>query len=126
MNFRDNWGSILSLIGGALLFLGAVGQITNPNGNHSGLVSGPVMILGALIYRSAKKRRETQNNNLVRVIGELVGLLAILFLAFGQNNLQQRLITDPVSNLIIPVWALIAYVVAAYRGYTDKRGTEIE
>lgn len=89
-------------------------------------MSGPVMILGALIYRSAKKRRETQGNNFVRVIGELAGLLAILFLAFGQNDLRERLVTDPVPNLIIPVWALIAYAIAAYRGFTAKRETEVE
>ncbi len=126
MNFRDNWGSTLSLVLGVLMFLGAVGQITNPNGNHGGLVSGPIMIVGALIYRSAKKRRETQGKNVVRMIAELAGFATILFLAFGQNNLQQRQVTDPATNLMVPVWALIAYAIAAYQTVSTKRKTKTD
>ncbi len=125
MNFRENWGSILSLIVGALSFLGAAGQLTNPSGNLGGLVAGPVMIFGALIYRSAKKRRESGNSSFIRIVAEVVGLLVILFMVFGQTELKRNIILDPVSNFIIPLWALIAYAYGAYRAYTAKQETEI-
>ena len=121
MNFRDNWGSTLSLSLGVLMFLGAVGQITNQDARLGGLVAGPVMIVGALIYRSAKKRRETHSNIVIRSIAELVGVFVILFLAFGQNDLKQRLVTDPFPNFIIPVWALIVYVFAVYQAFVANR-----
>ncbi len=125
MKFRENWGSILSLIVGAISFLGAVGQLTNPSGNLGGLVAGPVMIFGALIYRSAKKRRESGNGGSMRIIAEVIGLLVILFMVFGQTELKRNIILDPVPNFIIPLWALIAYAYAAYQAYAAKRETEI-
>jgi hypothetical protein len=125
VKFRENWGSILSLIVGAISFLGAVGQLTNPSGNLGGLVAGPVMIFGALIYRSAKKRRESGNGGSMRIIAEVIGLLVILFMVFGQTELKRNIILDPVPNFIIPLWALIAYAYAAYQAYAAKRETEI-
>lgn len=125
MNFRDNWGSILSLFFGILLFLGAVGQITNPDARLGGLVGGPVMVIGALLYRSAKRRKNTQTGSTLRVLLELIGLAMILFIAFGQNDLNQRIIADPVPNLVIPVWALIAYACAVYRAVVARHATEV-
>ena len=125
MKFRENWGSILSLIVGALSFLGAAGQLTNPSDNLGGLVAGPVMIFGALIYRSAKKRRESGNSSSIRIVAEVVGLLVILFMVFGQTELKRNIILDPVPNFIIPLWAVIAYAYAAYRAFTAKQGAEI-
>lgn len=124
MNFRENWGSTLSLIVGAISFLGAVGQITNPSGNLGGLVAGPVMIIGALFYRSAKKRRESGKGGSIRIVVEVVGLLVILFMVFGQNELERNIILDPVSNFIIPLWALIAYAYGAYRAFNAKQETK--
>lgn len=46
---------------------------------------------------------------------EAVAVAAILFLWLGQNQLTTRMATDPAPNLIIPVWALVAYAVAALR-----------
>jgi hypothetical protein len=125
MKFRENWGSFLSLAGGSLSLIGAVGQISNPSGNHGGLIAGPVMIIGALIYRSAKKRRDSGASGKIRIFAEAIGLLAIAFIVLGQNDLKVRIILDPVPNLIIPVWAIIAYAYAFYRAATrDRRSPE--
>lgn len=121
MKFRENWGSTLSLVGGLLSFAGAVGQVNNPSGNLGGLIAGPVMIIGALIYRSAKKRKHNAESDKVRILAEAIGLLAIAFLVIGQNDLNNRIISDPVPNFIIPLWAVIAYAYAFYRAATRDR-----
>ena len=47
-------GSTLTLVLGAMYFLGAGGQVAQ-GGNLTGLVVGPMMFLGALAYRSRKR-----------------------------------------------------------------------
>lgn len=79
------------------------------------------MILGALIYRSAKQRRNAKGINAVRLAAEFLGLITMVFIAFGQNELKQRMVADPMSNIVIPVWALAAYAYAAYRTFNSKR-----
>jgi hypothetical protein len=125
MKFRENWGSTLSLVGGLLSFAGAVGQMNNPSANLGGIIAGPVMIIGALIYRSAKKRRDNSERGKVRIFAEAIGLLAITFISFGQNDLKQQIALDPVPNFVIPLWAIIAYAYAFYRAATrDRRSPE--
>ncbi|CAN1544649.1 hypothetical protein MCEMIH15_01905 [Caulobacteraceae bacterium] len=122
MKFRENWGSTLSLVGGLLSFAGA---INNPSGNMGGLIAGPVMIIGALIYRSAKKRRANAASVKFRIFAEAIGLLAIAFIVFGQNDFKQQIALDPVPNFVIPLWALIAYAYAFYRAASiDRRKPE--
>ena len=83
------------------------------------------MIFGALIYRSAKKRRESGKGGSIRILAEVVGLLVILFMVFGQAELKRNIILDPVPNFIIPLWAVIAYAYGAYRAFTTKREPEL-
>ena len=119
MNFRDNWGSTLPLILGVSMFLGAVGQLTEPNGETVGVLTGPAVIAGALIYRSAKHRRETRKNSAIRIIAEMLGLLVILF-PFSLNGALRSMTLAPIPHFIAPVWALIAYAYVALRVLIKK------
>jgi hypothetical protein len=77
------------------------------------------MIFGALAYRSAKKRRLGEaKTTFVRLALELTLLLLICLIILAQNNLMYLISTDPVPNLIIPLWAILAYLIVAL---TPKR-----
>lgn len=109
------WGSIIALIFGALSILGGFSKLVakNSDGGDS-VIAGLVMFLGALAYRSAKKRRlnlkvdKMQTRNIERA-----ELLIALLLIILQNNLLDRMYMNPVVNLVIPVWVLTAYVIVS-------------
>ena len=98
-------GSTLALIVGVLSILSG---LTKPGGI---LIMGMVIVLGALAYRSVKKRKlgevsSTQSRAIYEASAIVVALLAVLL----QNNVVYLIQTDPVPNLIVPIWVLVAYV----------------
>ena len=108
-------GSTIALILGVLSF---ASSLSNP----SGLVAGPVIILGALAYRSAKKRKLGEvNSTLLRKGFEASALVIIAAAVLLQNDLKNLIVTDPVSTVIIPLWAIVAYIVIVSK---TKKGTE--
>lgn len=116
---KKHIGSTIALILGLLSFASGV----NP-GNTSGLVAGPVIILGALAYRSAKKRKLGEvNNSTLRKVLEALALIMIIAAILLQRDLKNLIATDPVPNLIIPLWAIIAYTVITFK--TRKASAEI-
>lgn len=105
---KKHIGSTIAFILGFLSFSGSLANPQNP----SGLISGPIIIIGALVYRSAKKRKlEEARNSLVRKVLEIIALVLITFAILFQNNLLVLIESDPVSNLIIPLWTIVAYIV---------------
>ena len=105
---KKHIGSTIALILG---FLSFVSSVANPS-NRSGLIAGPVIILGALAYRSAKKRMLGEANNTALRKGlEVLALIMIAAAILLQKNLTNLIVTDPVPNLIIPLWAIIAYMI---------------
>lgn len=76
------------------------------------LIAGITVILGALAYRSAKKRKWGEAKSTVpRILVELAAILLTGFLIFGQKNPQKEITNDPVPNFVIPMLAVIPYVV---------------
>jgi hypothetical protein len=70
------------------------------------------MILGALAYRSAKKRRLGEvDSTLTRRAIEYALLLTLILIVLLQNNLAYLIASDPVPNALIPLGAVIAYLV---------------
>ncbi len=72
------------------------------------------MVLGALAYKSAKKR----NLGLVarskwRLVLEVIALYLICAFTFPPSNGIDLASTDPVPYLIVPAWAFTAYFVVA-------------
>jgi hypothetical protein len=90
------------------------------------LIAGVVMILGALAYRSAKKRKLGEAKwVLTRRVLEVVLVVLICVVILAQNDLKRLIATDPVPNAIIPAWAIVAYLIIAFlpaRFVSKRRG----
>lgn len=88
------------------------------------LFSGIVIILGAFAYRSAKKRTLGEvKSSLPRIISEVIAIIIAMSIVLLQNNLIQAIESDPVPNLIIPLWVLIAYIIISIRKTTHSANT---
>ena len=74
------------------------------------------MIVGALAYKSAKRRMlgevaTTVTRRLLEGLGIVLIVLSIVIL----NNLKYLIVTDPVTHFVIPVWAIVAYLAVGFR-----------
>ena len=79
------------------------------------LLAGVVMILGAIAYRSAKERKLGEAKwVLTRRVLEVVLIVLICVVILTQNDLKRRIATDPIPNAIIPIWAIVAYLIIAF------------
>ena len=88
-----------------------------PSGAFKGrtLLAGVVMILGAIAYRSAKERKLGEAKwVLARRVLEVVLIVLICVVILTQNDLKRRITTDPIPNAIIPIWAIVAYLIIAF------------
>lgn len=71
---------------------------------------GLVMTVGALAYKSAKKRRLGDAENTKFRFGmELVGLGLIVLSVVALNDIKIGIATHPLSTVVAPLYALIAY-----------------
>jgi hypothetical protein len=121
-SWRRIWrhlGSSLALVFGCLAAIAGIAQVGN--GVQSGsAVGGAVMVIGALAYRSAKKRRLGEvNSTLIRRTVEYALLLSLILIVLLQNNLKYLIASDPVNNAVIPLWAVIAYTVGRRGGRSN-------
>ena len=106
---KKHIGSTIALTLGILSFAGSLNPV-----NPSGLLAGPIIILGVLAYRSAKKQMLGEvKTTLLRKGLEVSALVIIAAAVLLQNDLKTRIATDPVPNMIIPLWAIIAYIIIA-------------
>ena len=104
-------GSTLAIIFGIIISLSSILKISNGSMTESGWVGGISLILGALAYRSAKKRRLNQvKNTLLRRSLECSSCLLILLIVFCQNGAIELMNTDPVPNLIIPFISIFVFL----------------
>jgi len=104
-------GSMLALVFGFLLL---ASEMTSSQDTTTGWV----IILGALAYRSAKKRKlALVKETVIRKSLEWIALIAIIFTVVTTNG--ARFVNDPFVALIIPAWALIAYVVLVFKKSTS-------
>lgn len=115
---KKHIGSCVAIVIG---MLGILAGLAKPGAI---LFAGIVIILGAFAYRSAKKRKlgEVQSS-LLRKIVEAVAIITAMSVVLLQNNLIQAIESDPVPNLIIPLWALIAYIIISIRKPTHSANT---
>ncbi len=110
-------GSTVALAFGCLYFISAWAEPS------AGIIAGPVMILGALAYRSAKKRKLGEvKSTPIRQVVEIALLLLISVMILAQNNVLHLIETDPVPNLLIPVGAILAYLVITLMPESSVRG----
>ena len=105
-------GSTLALITGVLLFVSGMAQAPAAFNTQLG---GVVMILGALAYRSAKQRRSGEaKSTLTRQFLEIASLVLICLAILMQNNLTYLIATHPWPNVVIPIWAILAYLAVVF------------
>ena len=103
---KKHIGSTIALVLGVLSLISG---LTKPSAL---LIAGPIIILGALAYRSAKKRILGEvKDGLLRKGLEVAAILIIVAAVLLQSDLTNRMMTDPVPNLIIPLWAIVAYII---------------
>lgn len=81
-------------------------------------IAGAVTLLGALAYRSCKRRGlgEVPSTALRKGL-ETAALVAAVLVILLQTDLKRRLILDPVPNILPILWALVAYAIALFRKY---------
>ena len=104
------WCTDLSIVAGALLFLSSMTSLT------SGLVTGPIILLGAIACRSATTRRvKPSKHPTIRIILEALLIGSVWLLWLGQNDIKERIVSDPFSFAVIPALVLLAYVIALAR-----------
>ena len=113
---KKHIGSTIALAFGVLTLISG---LTKPNGL---LITGPVIILGALAYRSAKKRMLGEvKTSLLRKGLEATAIIIIVAAVLLQNDLTNQIITDPVPNLIIPLWVIVAYTIIVFKKKKDTK-----
>jgi len=107
-------GSTIALILGALAFISG---ITNIEKGSNLIIGGPIIILGALAYRSAKKRKLGEvRDSLLREVLEIAAIgIITAAIVFQKGDLKFLIANDPLTNLIIPLWAIIAYSIMALK-----------
>ena len=120
---KKHLGSTVALILGTLAL---VAGLAHPS---STLTAGAIIIVGALAYRSAKKRKLGEvKTSITRQILEIIALILIAAAVLLQNDAAKQIETDPVPNLIIPLWAIIAYVVLIFKAQrtasSEKAGND--
>ena len=105
-------GSTAALVLGLLTLAAGV---TQP-GAGALLLAGPIILVGALAYRSAKKRLLGEvTSSSVRRGAEIMAIILIVASVLLQRNALEQLVLDPVPNALIPLWAIVAYALVAFR-----------
>ena len=103
-------GSNIALILGVLtIFAG----LAYPSGT---LFAGIYIVLGALAYKSLKARKiGLVQNSKLRPTLEVGAIIVVTLLILMQNDLQENMYNDPIPNVIIPLWIIIAYLLLYFR-----------
>jgi hypothetical protein len=74
------------------------------------------MVFGALAYKSAKKRWLGEaESTMTRQLLEIALLVVVCVAVLAQPNLKHLMVTDPIPNVVIPTWAIVAYLVIALK-----------
>ncbi len=116
-------GSTIALFFGLVNMLG---MITNPSPNLNPVMGGGALpsfyiIIGALVYRSAKKRKlNLVANTRKRKVFEFLALAFIVFVFLSSQQVLQMIQDGNITNLVIMAWIIIAYLTAIRSGLKKK------
>lgn len=95
-------GSTAALVLGLLFLITAAGRGQEA---VSQVLSGAGTIVGALAFRSLKRRRlGLCDSSIGRRVAEGASLVAIVALVLLQSNVLGRMYPEPVPNHLIPAW----------------------
>ena len=122
---KKHVGSTIALVLGILMFLSGIANIMKNNAKCQTsdlIIAGPVTVLGALAYRSAKKRKRGEaKDSRLRKGFELVAIVVLVAVVVLQDNIVNRIEANPIPNGLIPIWALTAY---AYMAFEKIKSTD--
>ena len=104
-------GSTIVIVVGVLSIVAGLNSMAN-NQQDNNFFVGTTMVLGGLAYKSAKKRYllETPDTSFLK-LGEAALLAISLALLLLQNHLWLKMAYQPITYIIAPVWALVAYAI---------------
>lgn len=120
------FGSSLAIFLGALYSisgLNAMALASKASGNSYAFVTGLVIILGAIAYKSAKKRKlKLKPNSLMRIGLEVVAVILILvpILLLISNNGINKFIAENPFPFLLHLWSLLAYLYIVTSSYIKK------
>lgn len=117
------YGSSAAVAFGSLYFISAISAIAkNTGGSTNGLFLGPAIILGALAYKSAKKRKlNIVETTVVRGSFEIAAILLVLASVLMMNvGIKKFMAENPVPFLLW-LWALIPYFITVF-SIRDNKG----
>ncbi len=107
---KKHLGSTLAFCIGVLSIMAGIAKPS------STAIAGVTIVLGAIAYRSAKKRKlGDAKNSKVRLTFEIMCVVLSILIVVLQNDLKNLIAVDPVPNFVIPLWVLIAYSVISLR-----------
>lgn len=127
-------GSTAALIAGILCYCRVISRFVNTvqpgtfqNGLPQkewyfvGMVTSAMMILGALAYRSLKKRKlGIVKDSRLRISLEFSALFIIAFLIFRNREIEYFASTYPFQFVVVPLWVFIAYGVLIFKDFDQK------
>jgi predicted membrane channel-forming protein YqfA (hemolysin III family) len=114
-------GSTIVLMIGVLTMISAL-IYPSPTAVTADSFPGLFMILGALAYRSAKKRKlKPIENTRKRRMLEFLALALMAVIILLDPDILQRTHDGAITNLIILVWAIVAYLFAVPKGMAEQK-----
>ena len=116
------FGSSVAIGLGILYFLSGVNAVAQKTGGSTdGLIFGLVIILGALAYKSAKKRKlKLKPNSLIRIGFEIIAIALILKSVLLSNFDIKQLIAERPFPFLIWLWVLAAYLYVVISSYVKN------
>jgi hypothetical protein len=97
-------------VAGGINALAVGGPAASSASADSGLLSGFIIIVGAMAYRSLKRSRlGLRRATSLRRFSELAAIVGLLLTVLLQNDVLERMYHDPIPNIFIPLWVVIAY-----------------
>jgi len=112
MKYKENFiGSTVAIVFGFVYFLSGVNLLSQQTSSSlESLIIGPVVILGALAYKSIKKRKlNLVPSSKVRLILEIIAITLVLMSFLLRNDIKEFMAENPV-NFLIWLWSFIPYL----------------
>lgn len=123
---KKHLGSTIALVIGVLSVISGISILAKPSNipdldTKNILDTGIIIILGALAYRSAKKRKlGTVKSTILLQCYEIAAICIAVAIVMLKSNLKYRIATEPVLYFLM-LWVVIAYIIISFK--TSKKIT---
>jgi len=104
--WRHLGSSIAFGLGCIAVIAGLAGIAHYADDPHMSFLKGGTLLAGVVMIEAKWV--------LARRVLEVVLIVLICVVILTQNDLKRRIATDPIPNAIIPIWAIVAYLIIAF------------